>query len=215
MTRVISVVLFILIFSVGPIAAQEVLEGTWKLVSSTRTNTTTGATTDSFGPNPLGYIMYGKDGLPSAERELGAVGASIVNRCIYCAAVHASRFIGLLQARRADPSEIRAANYQAKRSSMLAGLAERVAGPGASAVDVLGIRLAVRQWHLRPQAPISARRRHRIWGRGELHGSWSNGHHNTCRTSVPAGNGNSGTSSANSCSTGTRGTSASAGKLST
>ena len=40
-------------------------------------------------------IMYGKDGLPSAERELGAVGASVVNRCIYCAAVHASRFIGL------------------------------------------------------------------------------------------------------------------------
>ena len=62
MTRVISVVLFILIFSVGPIAAEEVLDGTWKLVSSTRTNTTTGATTDSFGPNPLGYIMYGKDG---------------------------------------------------------------------------------------------------------------------------------------------------------
>ena len=62
MTRVIPVVLFILIFSVGPIAAQEVLEGTWKLVSSTRTNTTTGATTDSFGPNPLGYITYGKDG---------------------------------------------------------------------------------------------------------------------------------------------------------
>ena len=62
MTRVISVALFILIFSVGPIAAQQVLEGTWKLVSSTRTNTTTGATTDSFGPNPLGYITYGKDG---------------------------------------------------------------------------------------------------------------------------------------------------------
>ena len=61
MTRVISVVLFILIFSVGPIAAQEVLEGTW-LVSSTRTNTTSGATTDSFGSNPLGYVMYGKDG---------------------------------------------------------------------------------------------------------------------------------------------------------
>jgi uncharacterized peroxidase-related enzyme len=40
-------------------------------------------------------IMYGKDGLPSAERELGAVGASIVNRCVYCTAVHASRFIGL------------------------------------------------------------------------------------------------------------------------
>ena len=40
-------------------------------------------------------IMFGKDGLPSAERELGAVGASIVNRCIYCTAVHASRFMGL------------------------------------------------------------------------------------------------------------------------
>ncbi len=40
-------------------------------------------------------IMYGKDGLMSAERELGAVGASVVNRCVYCAAVHASRFNGL------------------------------------------------------------------------------------------------------------------------
>lgn len=40
-------------------------------------------------------IMYGKGGLSSAERELGAVGASIVNRCVYCAAVHASRFNSL------------------------------------------------------------------------------------------------------------------------
>ncbi|TAJ34104.1 peroxidase-related enzyme [Bosea sp. (in: a-proteobacteria)] len=40
-------------------------------------------------------IMYGKDGLSSAERELGAVGASVVNRCIYCAAVHSSRFNSL------------------------------------------------------------------------------------------------------------------------
>jgi len=40
-------------------------------------------------------IMYGKDGLSSAERELGAVGASVVNRCVYCAAVHASRFLNL------------------------------------------------------------------------------------------------------------------------
>ena len=40
-------------------------------------------------------IMYGKDGLSSAERELGAVGASVVNRCVYCAAVHASRFLGI------------------------------------------------------------------------------------------------------------------------
>ena len=57
-TRVIPIVLSMLTFSVGPIAAQEVLEGTLQLVSSKRTNTTTGATTDSFGPNPLGYVMY-------------------------------------------------------------------------------------------------------------------------------------------------------------
>ena len=62
MTRVISVVLSMLTFSVGPIAAQELLDGTWQLVSSKRTNTTTGATTDSFSPNPLGYVMYSKDG---------------------------------------------------------------------------------------------------------------------------------------------------------
>lgn len=37
-------------------------------------------------------IMYNRGGLSRAERELGAVGASVVNRCIYCAAVHASRY---------------------------------------------------------------------------------------------------------------------------
>ncbi len=37
-------------------------------------------------------IMYGRDGLPPAERELGALSASVVNRCVYCAAVHASRY---------------------------------------------------------------------------------------------------------------------------
>jgi uncharacterized peroxidase-related enzyme len=40
-------------------------------------------------------IMYGEQGLPRAERELGAVGSSVVNRCVYCAAVHANRFISL------------------------------------------------------------------------------------------------------------------------
>ncbi|MFA1626180.1 peroxidase-related enzyme [Rhizobium mongolense] len=45
-------------------------------------------------------IMYGKDGLAASERELGAVAASIVNRCVYCAAVHASRFNNLTK--RAD-----------------------------------------------------------------------------------------------------------------
>ncbi|MFD2739528.1 peroxidase-related enzyme [Sulfitobacter aestuarii] len=36
-------------------------------------------------------IMYDPGGMSRAERELGAIGASMVNRCIYCAAVHASR----------------------------------------------------------------------------------------------------------------------------
>lgn len=43
-------------------------------------------------------IMYGDDGLSRAERELGAVGASVVNRCVYCAAVHASRYNQLAKA---------------------------------------------------------------------------------------------------------------------
>ena len=37
-------------------------------------------------------IMYNHGGLPRADRELSAVGASLVNRCIYCAAVHSSRY---------------------------------------------------------------------------------------------------------------------------
>ena len=37
-------------------------------------------------------VMYNRGGLSRAEREIGAVGASIVNHCIYCAAVHASRY---------------------------------------------------------------------------------------------------------------------------
>ena len=36
-------------------------------------------------------IMYDPGGLSRSERELGAIGCSIVNRCIYCAAVHADR----------------------------------------------------------------------------------------------------------------------------
>lgn len=40
-------------------------------------------------------IMYGRGGLSRAERELGATEASVVNHCIYCASVHASRYIAL------------------------------------------------------------------------------------------------------------------------
>ena len=37
-------------------------------------------------------IMYGRGGLSRAETELGAVAVSVVNQCIYCAAVHANRY---------------------------------------------------------------------------------------------------------------------------
>ena len=40
-------------------------------------------------------IMYDEGGMSRAERELGAIGASMVNHCIYCAAVHAARHAGL------------------------------------------------------------------------------------------------------------------------
>jgi uncharacterized peroxidase-related enzyme len=40
-------------------------------------------------------IMFGPKGLPRAERELGAVAASRVNGCAYCASVHAKRFTEL------------------------------------------------------------------------------------------------------------------------
>jgi uncharacterized peroxidase-related enzyme len=47
--------------------------------------------------NPLfNEIMAGSEGgLARADRELGAVGASEVNRCIFCAAVHSKRYIEL------------------------------------------------------------------------------------------------------------------------
>ena len=40
-------------------------------------------------------IMFGPRGLPRADRELGAVAASRVNGCAYCASVHALRFTQL------------------------------------------------------------------------------------------------------------------------
>lgn len=40
-------------------------------------------------------IMYAKGGLSRAERELGSLAASVVNRCVTCAAIHANRYITL------------------------------------------------------------------------------------------------------------------------
>src|SRR3954451_803106 len=43
-------------------------------------------------------IMFGSKGLPRADRELGAVAASRINGCAYCASVHAKRFTELSKA---------------------------------------------------------------------------------------------------------------------
>jgi uncharacterized peroxidase-related enzyme len=40
-------------------------------------------------------IMYSEGGLSRGGREIGALAASFVNRCIYCASVHAARYIQL------------------------------------------------------------------------------------------------------------------------
>lgn len=44
------------------IAADEGLVGTWKLVSSTRKVLDTGEVVNTWGKNPKGFVMYGKDG---------------------------------------------------------------------------------------------------------------------------------------------------------
>ena len=41
---------------------QDQLIGTWRLVSVTNEDAETGATSDLFGPDPIGYISYGADG---------------------------------------------------------------------------------------------------------------------------------------------------------
>jgi uncharacterized peroxidase-related enzyme len=43
-------------------------------------------------------IMYAPRGLPRAERELSTLVESVLNGCVYCASVHARRFIELAKA---------------------------------------------------------------------------------------------------------------------
>jgi len=44
-------------------------------------------------------IMYAPEGMPRAERELGAAVTSRINGCVYCASVHAQRFEQLAKRR--------------------------------------------------------------------------------------------------------------------
>ncbi len=54
--------LFVLLVSASALAAEEQLDGTWKLVSWKRTIVSTGETSDVMGKAPQGYVTYGRDG---------------------------------------------------------------------------------------------------------------------------------------------------------
>jgi hypothetical protein len=61
MSRRIFLSIAALLLAAAP-ALADTLDGTWKLISSKRTNQATGAVTDSLGANPVGFITYNKDG---------------------------------------------------------------------------------------------------------------------------------------------------------
>lgn len=79
-------------------------------------------------------IMFGAKGLPRADRELGAVVASRINGCAYCAAVHAKRFTELAK----EPAVMEqlhrdglAAALDARRAAIVAYSAKLTASPAA------------------------------------------------------------------------------------
>ena len=88
-------------------------------------------------------VMYGRGGLSRAERELGATAASVVNHCVYCASVHAGRYIALTkqpgvmaQLFEGEEAELPA------RARAIARFAEKLSAcpPEASAADVRELR---------------------------------------------------------------------------
>jgi uncharacterized peroxidase-related enzyme len=91
-------------------------------------------------------IMYNRGGLSRAEREIGAVSASIVNRCIYCAAVHASRYNQLAKDETAI-ARIFADGVEAELEPRLAAIlrfASKLSQcpPAVDAADVTALRTA-------------------------------------------------------------------------
>ncbi len=88
-------------------------------------------------------IMYGPRGLPRAERELGATAASVVNHCVYCASVHAGRFISLAK-RPAVIDQVfasRSDGLTAREQAIVAFSAKLSAcPPEASAGDIAALR---------------------------------------------------------------------------
>lgn len=81
-------------------------------------------------------IMFGPRGLPRADRELGAVVASRINGCAYCASVHAKRFVELAK----EPEVMErlhrdglAAALDGRRSAIVAFAAQLTAHPASLA----------------------------------------------------------------------------------
>lgn len=90
-------------------------------------------------------IMYGRGGLPRAERELGATVASVVNRCVYCASVHAGRHNALTK--RPEAIEAVFAGGEAGLSARERAVARFSAAlsacpPAATAVEARALREA-------------------------------------------------------------------------
>ena len=86
---------------VTPLDPEKATEEQLEAMKVTVSNTDIGAYTLVLALDPetlkertplFNGIMYSRGGLSRAETELGAVAASVVNRCIYCAAVHSNRY---------------------------------------------------------------------------------------------------------------------------
>lgn len=91
-------------------------------------------------------IMYDEGGMSRAERELGALAASMVNRCIYCAAVHADRHAKLENDTKVT-DELFAKGAEADlapRDAAIFGFARKLseAPPNAGPDDVAALRNA-------------------------------------------------------------------------
>ena len=86
---------------VTPVELETATEEQLEAMKVTVSNTGIGAYTLVLAHDPetlnertplFNGIMYSRGGLSRAETEMGAVAASVVNRCIYCAAVHSNRY---------------------------------------------------------------------------------------------------------------------------
>lgn len=90
-------------------------------------------------------IMYGRGGLSRAERELGSTAASVVNHCIYCASVHAGRYIALTkQAAVIDAVFAEDDHAVDARAQAIIGFSTRLAAcpPEAMVADIAALRAA-------------------------------------------------------------------------